>query len=203
MKILTMPEQNTPEWHSFRQNYIGASDAITIMEVSPWTKPEELLLEKLGTSPPKQENSHMRRGKALETPALRKFEQVVDVDIGYMMSPKVVLHPTINYMMASMDGIDIDGKACVEIKCPGPRDHYIALQGDIPGKYYPQLQHQIEVLGVDMVYYFSYRIDKKDPFTKETIISWANIPVYRNQMYIDEMLEKERMFWDLVCEMKG
>ncbi len=38
------------------------------------------------------------------------------------MFPKVVLHPAHDWMMASLDGIDLDGNSIVEIKCPGQTD---------------------------------------------------------------------------------
>lgn len=61
-----------------------------------------------------------------------------------------------DWMMASLDGIDIDGQAILEIKCPGPSDHELAKAGKIPEKYIPQLQHQLAVTGLKLAYYFSF-----------------------------------------------
>ena len=43
----------------------------------------------------------------------------------------------INWMIASLDGIDIDNKTLVEIKCPGEIDHSCAMDGQVPEKYPP------------------------------------------------------------------
>lgn len=171
--------QNTPEWLTFRQKKIGASDAPIIMGVSPWKTPYQLWVEKTtGTTTPM--SSHQKRGQELEETARQVFEK----QMGSIMFPKVVLHPTFEWMMASLDGIDLEGKSIVEIKCPGNADHEIAKDGRIPEKYYPQLQHQLAVTGLDMAFYFSYD-------GEEGII----VEVYRDNDFIAELIDKEQEFW--------
>jgi putative phage-type endonuclease len=143
--------QNTPEWLEFRRKKIGASDAPIILEVSPWKTPYQLWLEKTsGSLPP----STVRQKRGLELEELAR--QVFEKKTGMIMFPKVVLHPSLDWMMASLDGIDIDGQAIVEIKCPGQTDHDVAKTGKVPEKYIPQLQHQLAVTGVEIAYYFSF-----------------------------------------------
>lgn len=172
-------EQGSPEWHDLRQNKIGASDAPVIMGVSPWNTPYQLYEIKKGTRTVEM-NSAMQRGNEMEHEARLKFEEATKL----IVMPAVILHPEYDWMMASLDGIDIEEKYIVEIKCPGIEDHELARSGKVPEKYYPQLQHQLEVAGLDMVYYFSYRPE-----------SYALIEVKRDQDYIDKMVEKELAFW--------
>ena len=80
----------------------------------------------------------------------------------------------------------------VEIKCPNKEDHFRALTKNIPAKYFPQCQHQLAVTGLDGMYYFSF--DGKDGVIVE---------VARDQKYIDEMLEKEREFWNMVLDQRA
>lgn len=143
--------QNTPEWHEYRRKKIGASDAPIIMEASPWKTPYQLWLDKTCkmTSP---STLPQKRGLEMEEAARQSFEKMT----GMIMFPKVMEHSEIDWMMASLDGIDMEGTAIVEIKCPGQVDHDIAKQGEIPEKYIPQLQHQLAVTGLEMVYYFSF-----------------------------------------------
>jgi len=88
-------------------------------------------------------------------------------------------------MMASLDGMDIGKSHIVEIKCPGKEDHEMAKSGKVPEKYYPQLQHQLEVCGMDMVHYFSF--DGEDGVIVE---------MYKDDKYIKKLVTKEQEFWE-------
>lgn len=176
-------QQNTPEWLEFRKNYLGASDAPIIMGVSPWKTPYQLWQEKLGIAENYTYTSAMQRGHDLEDKAREFFTQKT----GHDVYPEVVLHPTIDWMMASVDGRSVDGKVVVEIKCPGAQDHSIAKKGSVPTKYYPQLQHQIEVCQIDSIYYLSF--DGEDGVI---------LKVEKDLAYISQMLQKQEHFWNLV-----
>lgn len=178
-------QQRTKEWHELRKKFIGASDAAALLGVSPWKCAYDVFLEKSGsdTSVPVK-NPWMQRGIDLESEALRLFEK----EMGFLMSPKVLFSDRHKFMMASLDGLDIDGSHACEIKCPGEKDHEIALGNEIPEKYIPQLQHQIEVAGLEDIYYCSYRPEHLTP------IYILNVP--RDQAYIDKLVEVERKFYE-------
>ena len=173
-------KQNTEEWLEFRKSRIGGSDAPIVMGVSPWKTPYELWLEKLGLSN-SQMNAPMRRGHDLEATARMEFE----LDQGFKVEPQVITHKVYDWMIASLDGIDETRNKIVEIKCPGREDHSRALEGDVPIKYYPQLQHQIEVAGVEEAYYFSWTPD-----------TFVTLTVKRNDAYINRLIEKEKEFYE-------
>lgn len=169
------------DWLEMRKDKIGASDAPVIMHRSPWTTPYQLWEEKVGLRSPKTQTASMKRGLALENEALHSFEKMT----GLVMFPQMVkIHPKNSWMMATLDGLTIDSKEILEIKCPGREDHDLAKKGTIPDKYIPQLQHQIEVCGVDSAYYFSY-------LNGEGVI----VEVVRNQEFIEEMLAREQEFY--------
>lgn len=171
--------QGTEEWLEFRKSMIGASDAPVIMGVSPWKTPNQLWEEKLGLREPCI-NAAMRRGTEMEEEARKAFEEKT----GHTVFPSVLLHSEKSWMMASVDGIDMEGKIIVEIKCPGKVDHEIALSGEVPEKYYPQLQHIMYVASVDKIYYFSYSMN-----------SSIVLEVRKNEKYIREMLDREEEFY--------
>lgn len=173
--------QNTQNWLEMRKNKIGASDAPVIMNVSPYSTPYRLWEEKLGLSPNTPTNTSMQRGHALEETARLELEKIT----GHFFLPQVKFHNSISYMMASLDGIDPEGKYIAEIKCPNREDHSIALSGQVPEKYIPQLQHQLEVCELDMVYYFSF------DGTRGTLVK-----VFRDDKYIKKMLRNEEEFWE-------
>lgn len=174
-------QQGTKEWLEFRRTRIGASDAPIIMGVSPWTKPMELWEEKVGMRDGKKLSESMKRGQILETIARQEFEKVVEVDI----FPQVVTHPEHSWMVASLDGLSLDGKCAVEIKCPGEKTHAIAVGGNIPEHYYPQLQHQLAVLGIPFMHYYSFN------GTEGVLLT-----VERDEQYISELIEKEQLFYE-------
>jgi len=178
-------QQNTPEWLQMRKNKIGASDAPVIMEVSPWKTPYQLWEEKNDLAPKRAESSSMRRGLDLEESARLELEKMT----GIFFLPRIKQHTSFSWMIASLDGIDAESKHIAEIKCPGAVDHQKALHGQIPEKYFPQLQHQLEVCELDMSYYFSFDGS-----------SGAIVKVYRDDKYIKKMLEKEQAFWQCLQE---
>jgi putative phage-type endonuclease len=179
MKRLDL-KQDSKEWHNYRKKMIGASDASVIMELNPWRTPYQLWQEKLGLIACQPMNEYMKRGKDLESVAL----QILNAELQTDMQPIVFVHDSIDYMMASMDGYDLERKIACEIKCPTGADHETALQGKIPEKYMPQLQHQMEVCELDWIYYFSYNgIDN------------ILLKVYRNEKYIKNLKAQERIFW--------
>lgn len=177
--------QRSPEWHQMRRNKIGSSDAPVIMEVSPWTTPYQLWEEKIMGEKhiPKNpfEAAIKDRGQTLEKIALDKFCELT----GLLMVPDVVFHPKHEWMMASLDAIDVEKKNIVEIKCPGELDQATALAGQVPEKYFPQLQHQLEVCQIEKAYYFSF------DGTNGVLLE-----IYRDEKYIKKLISKEREFWE-------
>ncbi len=171
-------EQGCPEWHALRKTKITATDSCVIMGASHWKTRVQLYNEKLSNEEPTPPNERMKRGTDLEPIARDLF----NVKTGWKMKPAVVVK---DWLMASLDGLDESVGAIVEIKCPGEKDHATAVRGKVPDHYYPQLQHQMYVAGVQVAYYFSF--DGMDGVT---------VTVQRDDEYIDKMLEEERKFYD-------
>jgi putative phage-type endonuclease len=178
-------EQNTPEWLEMRKDHIGASDAPVIMQVSPYATPYELWLEKLSIKE-KEDNWGMEQGRIKEPIARAELEK----QTGLMFMPTVRFHPQYKWMMASLDAIDLEEKYIAEIKCPGLEDHSIAEAGKVPEKYFPQIQHQLEVTGLEMAYYFSFHASVG-----------VLVKVPRDDKYIKNMIEKEQEFYECVQQL--
>lgn len=170
--------QGSSEWLDFRKNKIGASDAPVIMGVSPWKTPYQLWQEKVGFKTC-DSNSWMKRGLESEEEARHIYGKIR----GEMYIPKVYVSKDYPWMIASMDGVNFMGDKAVEIKCPGEKDHVIAKKGEVPKHYYPQLQHQICVLKLKEIDYFSF-----DGY--ENCI----VKVPRDDKYIEELVCEEKKF---------
>lgn len=184
MKHISL-KQNTPEWLEYRKKGIGASDAPIILGCSIWKTPYQLWLEKLGFASCFETNDAIERGKNLEESARHVFTSMTGVHV----FPSVIESKDYPWMFASLDGISLNDSCMVEIKCPGKKDHEIAMSGSVPEKYYPQLQHQLAVSGLEEMYYFSFDGIKGKILT-----------VKRSEEYINDMIEKEREFYRCINE---
>jgi len=173
-------EQGSKEWLELRKHHIGASEAATILKIDPWKSPYNLFEEKLGLIVPR-ETEAMRRGKEMESYAREEFEKVT----GIKMTPQVMFHPEVKYMMASMDGVSEDGRQALEIKCPGEATYKLAIAGKVPEHYNAQLQHQMAVMGLQVIFYFCF--DGSTDIVLE---------IERNKDYIVTSYREEAEFWN-------
>lgn len=185
-------EQGSLEWLALRRNFIGGSDAPVIDGVCPWRTWYQLWQEKLGLIRGQKENHAMAYGKKMEPIARKAYEDYTGNVVSTDTKHTIVFHPKKKFMMASLDGFVIDTSIPVEIKIANAEDHLLAKNGKVPVKYYPQVQHQIECVGLDVSHYVSYR--------KGDI---ALVEVGRNNAYINKLCLKEAAFWDLVLNLEA
>jgi len=178
--------QNTPEWLSFRESRIGASEAAAIMGVSPYDTAYSLWQRKTGLSAQKEQTYCMKRGHDLEDLARQRFHEMT----GFKVSPKVLTHTEYYFLMASMDGMTEDLQIAVEIKCNGKVNHKLALEGKIPDHYNYQLQHQMFVCELNWMYYFSFDGE-----------SGILVIVAREEQTIKKMIIKELEFYRCMIEL--
>jgi putative phage-type endonuclease len=168
--------QGTEEWLALRKTKITATDSCIIMGANKWKTKLQLYDEKTSEENNTFTSDAMQRGLDLEPFARELFY----IKTHHQMIPKVVVK---DWTMASLDGIN-DWNEILEIKCPGEKDHAIALSGKVPDHYYPQLQHQMYVCDSEKAFYFSF--DGSDGVIVE---------VSRDDEYIVKMIEEEFKFY--------
>jgi len=178
--------QNTPQWHRWRMQGIGASDAPVIMGETPFKTPRTLWSIKTGRMQEEPPGPAARRGRQLERFARRAYER----QTGIQMEPLCLVHGELDWMRASLDGLSFDGSTLLEIKCPlSLRDRASAQGGRIPSQYYAQLQHQLEVSGAQQAHYWSFH--GTDGILIET---------RPDREYAKRLVAAETAFWQLVKE---
>jgi putative phage-type endonuclease len=150
------------------------------MGASPRKTPLQLWEEKIGSKQSFYESPAMRRGKDLEAEARKMFEQ----ETGLVVWPNVLIHRQHNYIIASLDGMTMDEKSAVEIKCPGEKTHKMAQEGHIPKHYQIQMQHQLTVTGLNTMFYYSYDGQKG-----------VILEIQRDNVLIEKILARERLFF--------
>ena len=174
--------QGSEIWKNFRRSKLGGSDAPVIALKSPWKTPYQLWLEKLNFWE-QPDNGAMARGREMESVAREAFMQ----STGIMIAPKVVISKEHPFLMASLDGMDMDEETIVEIKCVNANDHDLALHVKVPEKYEDQLLHQCIVTGLKKCIYFSY-----------TPASFAIVEFYYDEDKARDLIQKETEFFECV-----
>jgi putative phage-type endonuclease len=172
-------EQRSEEWKAFRRNKIGASDAPIIMGVSPYKTPLQLWEEKVLERDDK-ENASMKFGNENEAHILK----LVEKKFGKKFKPQVLQSSLYGWQIASLDGISKD-KTVIEIKCNNEEAHGMVAQGKCPDKYFPQIQHQAFVAGVQSVINISFHKD-----------DLQYLEIGADETYQDDLLAKESEFWE-------
>jgi putative phage-type endonuclease len=173
--------QGTPEWLTWRNNGIGASDAPTIMGENPWKTAAQLLSEKSAKATASTPNAAMRRGTELEPEARRAYE----LRTGRIMQPVCLQSTQYEWLRASLDGLSLNLDAAVEIKCGESVYRKTADYGQVPDYYYGQLQHILAVTGLLSIDFFCYL-----PGRPELLV-----PVDRDDAYIERLVIAEYQFW--------
>ena len=173
-------EQGTEEWHEWRHQGIGASDAPTVMGENRWKSRQQLLYEKRKRIR-EPTNEAMRRGAALEPEARSRYQQVT----GTTVRPACLQSTEFDWLRASVDGISNDGSSVVEIKCGVKAYERTASSRQVPIYYVGQLQHILAVTGLSEISFWCY-LPRRSP---------VHLLVKRDKLYIDRLLRIEEQFW--------
>ncbi len=180
--------QGSPEWIAWRKTKVTASEIPIIIGKSKWMTAYQLWQQKLGFTDGIKDNWAMKRGRDLE-PVVR---DLCNEEIGFTFVPEVVVHKEINWAAASLDGIDRENKAILEIKCPGLADHQKAEKDEIPEHYKPQVQWQMFCSDLEICYYASY-------YNNELVI----VKISRDDDYIaNELLPQSAEFYRCMIDME-
>jgi putative phage-type endonuclease len=189
-------KQNSEEWHKWRQEGIGASEANIIMGVSKFMTPFQLWEQKVygKRAEEKTGNFITDKGHRLEAKARPLFE----MEIGHDFPDTIAIHSKFEFLRASLDGFCEDINAVWECKFVGQDDFEKVKNGEILEQYFPQLQHQLMVTGAKVNYLYVIADDKtmiETDFPYKT----AFVEVYPDLDYMKERLVPSLMdFWDKV-----
>ena len=187
----SLSKRDYQDWIEWRRKGIGGSDAPAIMKTSLWTDPAKLLGIKTGRIEPDPPTYIMRRGLWQEKYARAEYERLTGIE----MPVDYAQHPEIPYVRGSFDGFNKEANKATEIKCPGKKDHRIALKGEVPGHYVWQLVHLMLVKKLPEIDYFSYY---KNDHTGET--NSKIIPFKHNARMENELVKAEKAFWRQVMK---
>ena len=189
MKRNTIPTAKITreEWLQLRRRGIGGSDASVIMGKNPYRSILQLWEEKTGKLPVTDEgNEYTYWGNVME-PIIRK-EFMNRTGLKVRQKHAMIFHKDYPYLFADVDGIVTDerGEKCIfEAKTAS---QYKAEQWEdgVPEEYILQVQHYLEVCGMDKAYIAALIGGNK--FVFHTI--------YRDEELIRNLVSREKEFWE-------
>ena len=178
------------EWLEVRRSGIGGSDAAASIGLSPWKSRYELYQEKISTSPPPRiSNEAMTWGRLLEPLIREEFSKRSGMAVRPLRS--MLQHPSYPWMLADLDGLVEDsnrGVGILEIKTSSAFKSADWEDGKVPDHYMLQLQHYLEVCGLDFAIIAVLIGGNR--------LQWTQIE--KDRELVEQLVELERRFWEYV-----
>lgn len=176
-------QQGTPEWLELRKTKITATDSAVILGLSPYKTPLELWNEKKGIIEPSPINQAMRFGSAIEEDLRKEACELTGIEF----FPYVAV-PNNDYIMASLDGIDFDKVAILEIKYTNKKYFEDIKKGNVPLHFFAQVQKQFICVPTAKIAYL-YVANGDDRYM-HTILP--------NEAFIEEIKQADLLFYTLL-----
>lgn len=177
--------QGSDEWLAFRREHVTASEIPILMGISPYQTAYSLYMQKMQLEPETQQHAGMTKGLELESEALDKLHEAT----GIMFLPKVVVCSEVPYLMASLDGMSLDGKHIVEVKHNNINTHRdVEIFWSIPMHHIVQMNAQMYCTGLKECFYVSYNPN----YTERPFV---HLKVQIDQQLISQIKQKSDEFW--------
>lgn len=227
--IFTQDElpQGSPEWHRFYDATLGGSETACLMFAAYRKTIDSLWEEKVAArrgvvtleSPEgdADRQANMDRGNRLEPLARSTYEKgrysrwddaldrfVLTVEKPCKVDQMCMVHPEMQFLRTSLDGIKRNHRVIQEFKCPKDLKNHdrFTKAAEMPAWRYPQVQHQLGVVAahfpqVERVDYVSFYVEEKDGQVMKT--NMRVIPVYPDWEYINELFRRAKIFMGYVA----
>ena len=196
-ELLKLPqhEQRSPEWFAQRQTKLTSSDAASVLGISPYNKPHELLFKKCGyDTKPFVGNIATLHGQKFEDTAIELYCKItgrVNHNFGCICYTDVhskleEYNSDYDFLAGSPDGIveseykdekhTEEEPILIEVKCPFRRK---IIDGYIPNCYYPQVQLNLFICNLNIADYIEFcpKTNKLNIVRIEKDIEWINVNV--------------------------
>lgn len=175
------------EWLELRRRGIGGSDVSVIMRKNPYRSALALWEEKTGRRPVGgTENEYTYWGNVMEPIIRKEFSKRTGLKV--RQKHAMILHPKYPFLFADLDGIvtDADGKKCIFEAKTVSQYREDQWEDGIPEEYMLQIQHYMEVCGMDKTYIAGLIGGNRFVFYE----------VNRDDRLIEELIAAEVSFWN-------
>lgn len=189
MRLPILPlKQNTPEWHQWRAQGLGASEIAALYGKHPYLTEHQLWLQKTGQAEGFKGNvatEHGQREEPHAFHALKTVHNLLDLEAGCLQ------HPKYPHLRCSLDAIDLSAKLIIEIKSFfGATNRAITKYEQIPEYCIYQLQFQ------DMM------AKAYDPEYKASLFKWLGreelnlfFPLQSDLALQADMIQRANHWW--------
>ncbi len=149
--VSDMPEHGSPEWHEWRRQGVGASEAGAACGVSEWKSRLQLWQEKIGEAAPIPDSPAMKWGRRHEAYIVEDMAEILCCEVdeypGLTRKPSGVLYATPDAVLLMPDG----SRELLECKSTTWRTELGEDDSDgIPFSWLVQTQMQMLCCGVDV-----------------------------------------------------
>lgn len=176
------------QWLEYRKQGIGGSDVAAVCGLSRWKSPMGIWMEKTGQVESEPAGEAAYWGTMMEPIVRQEFITRTGLQVNQVKA--ILQHKRFPFMLANLDGVLIDperGEGVFEAKTAGT---YSAAEWEkgIPDAYALQVQHYMEVTGLNFVYV-------------AVLIGGNNFQwrlIERDEGVIDLLVSIESRFWRLV-----
>lgn len=182
--ITKIKTENREEWKALRKQYIGGSDAATVIGLNPFASAFSLWAEKTGNAPEFGGNLSTEVGSYLEEFVARKFSEVTGKQV--RRCNMSLVNDKYPFAIANVDRLIVGEDAGLEIKTTSELNMSKFKGGDYPGNYYTQCVHYLAVTGKAR-WYLAVLIGNRDFMT---------FTIDRDEDEIKALMDAERDFWD-------
>lgn len=180
--------QNTPEWHQWRAQGLGASDIPVLYGKNPYITEYQLWLQKTGQSAPFEGNAATEHGQREEPHAFHALKTVHNL---YDLQTGCIQHPQYPHLRCSLDAYSLTGKLILEIKSFfGNKNRSITKYEQIPEYCIYQMQYQEAIARA------------YDPEWKASMFKWLGreeknlfFPLQSDLALQADMIQKAHEWW--------
>ncbi len=190
---------NREEWKALRSNYIGGSDAASVVGLNPFSSPYTLWAEKTGKIAPFEGNLATDVGTYLEDFIAKKFEQTTGKKV--RRENRSFLNDKYPWAIANIDRDIVGEDSGLECKSTSALNTRRFKNGEFPTNYYCQCVHYLGVTEKTR-WYLAVLIGNNDfliyqltRILDDVVPEWCESSVYISDDEILALMNAEKDFW--------
>lgn len=174
--------QGSPEWHSWRENGVGASDVPALFNKSPYKTKRDLFFEKAGYGTHNDEDRSYiyQKGHEAEIEIRELFSKHTKIELSPACFERDII------FRASLDGYD-KSQGILEAKLVGKEVLKKALDGEIPEHHRIQIQSQLYTSDSDKAFWGA-----RAPKVSGGVV----VEIGRDEKLIAQIKVEVEMFWE-------
>ena len=174
------------DWLAHRKKAIGGSDAAAILGMNAYSSPYSVWAEKLGKTPPVEDNEAMRIGRDLEDYVAKRFTEKTGKKV--QRENAIIYNPDFPFAHANIDRRIVGEDAILECKTASALSTSKFKNGEYPDNYYVQCMHYLAVTGAKKAYLAVLVLGRE----------FLVFEIERDEAEIEALMQREEVFWTLV-----